>query len=162
MTLLQVCTFTSSFFNNCQPHLYIAHFSRDIDTSPPHGWEYLLVGTELTDLDGSTKTQDVLVQDVARNKTTFTFWADSSHSEAGGFVELPVLHYKGYVATCNGTKLTLSTGSNNVVRVEIPSGLSGLVTVRFVQPLYWRIADVISLLSFVLTIVFFARRRYGT
>ncbi|MCD7835208.1 MAG: hypothetical protein LUG83_00815, partial [Lachnospiraceae bacterium] len=69
-------------------------------------------------------------------------------------------HYKGYQAYGYGTDEELKTvkGENNVVRVIIPAGFSGSVSVRFVSPYYWRVSEVISLISWAAVFIFVLRR----
>ena len=73
--------------------------------------------------------------------------------EPGG-VDLPLLYYKGYQAwdTETGERFAVRTGENFSVRVELPAGYSGNVRAAFVSPVYWRIAECISMITFCLLI----------
>lgn len=66
-----------------------------------------------------------------------------------GYVELPILYYRGYTAqdSATGEYLEVESGDNSVVRVLLPAGYEGEVHVQFTEPRYWRLAEVISLLT---------------
>lgn len=67
-----------------------------------------------------------------------------------GCIDFPLLLYKGYQAiTDTGEKLTITRGDNYQVRVILPAGFEGDVEVRFVSPFYWRISELITMLTFV-------------
>lgn len=66
-------------------------------------------------------------------------------------VSVPRLYYKGYqaVSASNGTRMKCFAGENGRVTIEVPNGFVGEINVDFVSPWYWRIAELISLLSVV-------------
>lgn len=66
-----------------------------------------------------------------------------------GYVEFPLLYYKGYDAKAEetGQHLPVTAGNNSVVRVGIPEGLSATITVWFHEPWYWRAAEAVSALA---------------
>ena len=70
-------------------------------------------------------------------------------STQSSWVEAPLAYYKGYRAYSDEGELKAFAGDNEVVRVEVPAGFSGDITVKFVSPLYWRVAEVISLLGYI-------------
>lgn len=68
----------------------------------------------------------------------------------GGYVLLPLLNYKGYTAKSDDgqiTKANLGEGDAAEVRLNLPAGYTGKVHVKFLSPWYWRVAEIISLLS---------------
>ena len=66
--------------------------------------------------------------------------------EQEGAIELPIFRYKGVVARdAQGRLLPVSDGERCRVRVSLPRGFDGQLTVRFEEPLSWRIAGLISL-----------------
>lgn len=77
-----------------------------------------------------------------------------------GLVELPLLHYKGYEAvdSSTGEALAVTSGNNFCVAVEIPAGFQGAVRVSFVQPWYWRVAEMVSVVFFAILCVDAYRR----
>ena len=70
-------------------------------------------------------------------------------------VELPLLYYYGYRAydKASGQELTITTSDNFAVCVEVPAGYEGTVHVAFYSPWYWRVAEIVSVLSFVVLTV---------
>ena len=74
-----------------------------------------------------------------------------NHGENTETVELPLLYYYGYRAydKASGQELTITTSDNFAVCVEVPAGYEGTVHVAFYSPWYWRVAETVSVLSFV-------------
>jgi hypothetical protein len=75
-----------------------------------------------------------------------------------------LLYYKGYHAyeADTGQELNCYSGENCQVTVDIPAGFEGNVQVKFVSPVYWRIAEIVTavtLLSMVLCAVYGAGKR---
>lgn len=78
----------------------------------------------------------------------------SASGMESGEVELPLLYYKGYRAwdMDTGERFDVQAGENFCVKVLLPAGYSGTVRTTFVSPFYWRAAEGVSLLSFILII----------
>ena len=102
-----------------------------LDTSYLGDNEYLPTGVDLDLLDHLTyKTED-------------------------GKVDIPVIDYPYYKAfDDNGNTLPVSKGEYGLIRVEVPSGFEGNIDARFVSPVHWRIADIVSVLSVAGSVVF--------
>ena len=65
------------------------------------------------------------------------------------FIEVPVIYYPYYKAyDKEGKTLEISSGNNGLIRITVPRGYEGDITVRFTSPGHWKIADIVSLLSF--------------
>lgn len=65
-------------------------------------------------------------------------------------VEVPLLLYKGYKAlTQEGETLQVVPGTSYRISVSIPAGFSGEINVKFYEPWYWKIGDVLSLLTLI-------------
>ena len=68
--------------------------------------------------------------------------------DADGTIDLPEFHYRGITARDDkGNLLTVTDGPNCRVRVLVPKGFDGKITVAFEEPAAWRIAEIVSLLS---------------
>lgn len=69
-----------------------------------------------------------------------------------GWMELPLLYYKGYQAwdTETGERFEVEAGENFLVRVRLPAGYSGTVRTMFVSPFHWRIAEAVSVVFLIL------------
>lgn len=116
------------------------------------GAEYLPFGTDAEQL--------VYKAPVAEENVTVEGWEKKAlrvdvgcfnSSDREGFLELPLLYYKGYQAqdVDTGEPLTVYPGNNNLVSVSVPAGFQGTVSARFVSPWYWRAAELLSVLTFV-------------
>ncbi len=82
----------------------------------------------------------------------------SNTSGAETALEVPLLYYKGYRAynRDTGEAFSVYAGENFAVTVKIPADFTGEVIVEFQPPWYWRLGEVISLVSvivFAVTIV---------
>ena len=61
---------------------------------------------------------------------------------------LPLFYYPGYKAyTSEGEELKISSGINHRIKVEVPKGETN-VTVRYVEPLHWKMANILSITGF--------------
>jgi len=116
------------------------------------GKEYLPVGTnEDLLLAGRVITSDgITAQNFAKDALHIKIDC-TNETSSEGYVELPLLYYKGYdiINSPAGTEAKLTQGDNNVVRILLPVGFDGILEVDFVSPWYWRVAEVISVLTFI-------------
>lgn len=114
------------------------------------GREYLIWGTDYDALSYAKPEagEGVTISAYQKRPLGAEFTCEN-YFETEGYAELPLLLYKGYQAMDEGTgeRLDVVFGSNNEVRVLLPPEYAGHVIVRFVSPFYWRIAEVISLLT---------------
>ena len=123
------------------------------------GAEYILLET---DTDKLTYKNPVISPGITFNSWTkegchVTLDCDMAAGNEG-YIELPLLYYKGYQAVETGGKtLDVVCGDNNVVRVIVPSGFQGIIEVDFESPWYWRLAEVISV--GMLAVLIFIKRK---
>lgn len=126
------------------------------------GAEYLVQGTEEQGLlyHPPVTSEEVLVTDYEKGALRAEFMCNNV-SGREGYVELPLLHYYGYRAWAGEKEQSLSVckGDNNVVRVIIPAGLDTQVTVKFVSPWYWRVAEAVSYIAALWILAVCLRRR---
>lgn len=74
-------------------------------------------------------------------------------SEAESYMDLPLVNYRGYrCEDMAGTKLDLVSNERHQIRVILPAEYEGTFVVRFVSPVYWRMAEVLSLATLVLLV----------
>lgn len=85
-----------------------------------------------------------------QKKGTATYLTCVNTSKELGYVELPLLYYEQYVASSD-TQATLQTqyGNNHQLRVVIPPDYAGNIVVDYKRPVWWRICDVISAMSWI-------------
>lgn len=120
------------------------------------GKEYLLAGTNADMLHyGVPVAEGVEIGQYEKEALLAEF---TCSSQSGGYVELPMLCYRGYVAEDaeNGSRLQIEYGNNYVVRVVVPEGFEGRIRVEFRGKWYWRVAEMLSLATLAWCVLFFA------
>ena len=76
-------------------------------------------------------------------------------------VEIPLLFYRGYRAEGEeGIRIDLNIGTSGRIRMEVPGAYKGSITIRFVEPWYWRVCEAVSLF-FLLWIILVAGKKAG-
>lgn len=116
------------------------------------GAEYILEGTELADITFREPEAGDGVEIDAYSKEYLSIDLQCRNTrENAGFIDLPLLYYKGYSAVDadSGNRLEVCAGENNVVRVLIPMDYNGSLKIRFVPPGYWRISELVSTVSLI-------------
>ena len=126
------------------------------------GAEYLIEGTDETQLTFSAPLAGpgVEINDYQKMSLGAEFDCENQ-TDTDGYVELPLLLYKGYRAVDVETsqQMQVFAGNDRKLCVLIPAGYSGALRVGFVSPLYWRLAEWITLVTAVLLIVYGWRYR---
>lgn len=127
--------------------LYRPYAATDLNSMLLGSNEYLPAYTELSLLTAKEPVagEGITVQSYKKNGTNIRL--QLNNQSTAGFVELPLLYYKGYTAICGDTPLSVVKGTNNVVRLEIPEYFNGEISVFFQEPFLWRIGELISALS---------------
>lgn len=128
------------------------HSANDMDSFVASGEEYLPVNTVLDDLrqENLFVEEGIEISDYTKIGTTIEFHCENA-AEKEGRLELPLLYYEGYQATgreADGTSfpIEVSAGQNNVVSLELDAGMEGDVVLEFVEPWYWRMAEIVSVI----------------
>ena len=126
------------------------------------GGEYVLLDTDVEALKAGTYAADAgtTISGCSKKYCNVTVIC-SNAGAAEGYVEVPLLYYKGYQAAVLGTgqQLTITPGDNNVLRVSVPAGFNGTIQIGFHTLWYWRIAELISLAALVFLVVCACRNR---
>lgn len=132
----------------------------ELDTYFAGGREYVPTAA-LEDIPELFEISGGEITGYSRNLYRFDIQAVTSEA---GYIELPLIGYKGYVATdsATGENLDITTAPNSALRILLPAGYNGSVSVDFHEPPYWRAAEIISLISLLVFVTFFGynRRRY--
>ena len=89
-------------------------------------------------------------------RTGFRFELHAKNtSENPEWLDFPVWNYPGYKAVSSkGEKLDIADGYNRRVRVYLPPGFNDSLTLRWVTPLSWRVAHIVSWVSLVALLLF--------
>lgn len=119
--------------------------------------EYLPAGTKFLDLPYTMEAlgDGITLKDYRRENAHAEFWCKNK-GLAESYVECNLLYYPGYLAVCAETKeaLPIVSGKNNVLRVKIPAGFTGSVTVDFVGKSYWKVGNAISAIMWLCVLCF--------
>ena len=113
--------------------------------------EYLPYGMVRSDVDEMKRkivadNFDFSISHHADNGRVFDIEVDEVSSETT--LELPLIYYAGYeIVTENAQDVTISTSDTGFVQLEVPSGVSGDVSLKWFEPGFWRIAEIGSLIS---------------
>lgn len=113
-----------------------------------YGGEYLLVGTETSELIRRpvlTDAETVTISDFSSENGVSVFSYQNKAAEDKA-VLIPVLYYPHYQAVHieNGEKLEIATGFNNRLCVKLPPQSEGKVVVSYAIPKLWYLAFAIS------------------
>lgn len=110
------------------------------------GSEYLRTGADVYELDREIYAENVTVTKLSENGSQMVLQCDVGEEDA--YIEVPRFNYRGYhVRDESGREYAIADGENNVIAFSLPADFKGNITVRFKEPLPWRIAEVVSLLS---------------
>lgn len=126
------------------------------------GAEYLIEGTDIEQLTFADAVAGEGVEIQRYEKGPLQ--ADVTCANligVGSYVDIPLLLYKGYQAVdvTSGQEMELCAGVNNVIRVLIPAGYRGTLKINFESPVYWRISELISVLTIAVLLVVGLRYR---
>lgn len=132
----------------------------EMDTFVASGEEYLPVDTVLDKLKTQElyKDDSVEISDVVYRGTSITMHVKNTSAQQAG-LELPRLYYAGYQAlevTNEGQhfQIEVTDGTNHVIKLMIPEQTEGNITLSFREPWYWRLAEIITLLSVGIVILY--------
>lgn len=116
------------------------------------GSEYLLDGTESRMLYYNTVVcgDNVTYENYEKNYLTVHMTCENT-GEEDSYIEPTLLYYMGYQAIddATGESLEMEAGTNNVMRVILPAGYEGSITIQFTGMWYWKITDIFSLIIWV-------------
>ncbi len=148
LSVITTGMFYSSLLNNAG--FYKIYEADSMGNAYLSGREYLPEGTkeELLKAGNLAASEGVFWEDFEKDALSVEVRCNNTGEEAG-YLELPLLYYKGYQAVNpeNREILKVSDGENHVVRVEIPAGYQGKIAVDFVSPWYWRVSELLTLFA---------------
>lgn len=126
--------------------------------------EYVPEGTDLTSLTREVWYDESVLQleNVENRFLTYEITV-SNQSEAEQAIALPLLYYDGYRSrdTQSGEGMEISAGPNNRVTVIVPGGYVGTLQVSFEEYWYWRVAEVCSLITFLVIVAYSIKKLSG-
>lgn len=107
-------------------------------------------------------SEEVIVSDVYRNGMSMNLKV-LNQSDITEVVTIPFVYYEGYQAISQDTnkRLEVVETEDKMIGVLVPEHYSGTIKVSFVEKWYWRLAELISLITWVMIIygVYRSRRK---
>lgn len=157
---ISACYFYSDNEDRREP-LYL-QAETDIYSDVVMGGEYLLKGTERE----SWKNTEILSENrldniIYKKERGSSFVTCQNNTTSETYVDIPVFCYKGYKAKDVQTKeeLLIVPGEQNRIRVIIPAGYNGTIKIRFCEPWYWRVSELISVIGVIMIFICFKKNR---
>lgn len=128
------------------------------------GAEYVPMETQLELLYNTAAEGEsgVLVEEYSRYKKYY-YVRCSNTSEEERRLKVPILAYKGYVAVddATGEHFEVTYNENRILQVILPAGYEGTVRVSFEEPVYWRIAELISLATLAAVVIWAVNGKFS-
>lgn len=98
-------------------------------------------------------SDDELISVVTIEKRGTSYTLDiANKSDEMEYIELPVMAYRQYKSDDPVVKIT--RGDNKRIRLHIPGSYEGQLRVRYVEPIIWRISEIISVITFLLLVIY--------
>lgn len=141
--------------------LYIAA-NCDLDDVSLQGSEYIPVGVEEREL---LYLQDAESTNASLNtyyNSPDGYYVSVSSSSADAKIIIPRIYYEGYAAKLYASNTWTTCYSDEIGRVcfDLPEGYCGEILIRFREPWYWRVSEVISLITLLGIIFLLLRCRF--
>ncbi|RSX50887.1 hypothetical protein [Bifidobacterium callimiconis] len=119
------------------------------------------VGTLIANQEKYPSSKNVSISTYEKNGGKVYMMVTSASS--GAEVTVPLLMYPHYVvqAEKDSSAFRLSANQDGVMVLHIPNGYRGSVTIHFIEPISWRIGEIISVVSSLVMVgvVIFCRKR---
>lgn len=153
MCLITILHFTYAYCRGISNNHY--YETSDLYTEDVGFGEYILTSAKKTArtgqiICGGLQEIDILARDGCHYELQIKCLPDEN-----GYINLPLFNYKGYIARDNaGNKYEIDPSSDTVA-FRLPPAFEGHITVDFAEPWYWRLAELISLIT-VICLIFFS------
>ena len=150
--------FTGNYIDEAERHSYTD--TANLNSYNVGIYEYIMGGTDWTILDGKIKTKNIADYEYERKGSTTILTVKAEDKDAT--MVLPIQGYRGYVARdAMGQEFELTRGKNNNLKIAIPGGYSGTITIK-TDIMLWNICGYVSVLAWCIMIAGFfivARRQ---
>lgn len=124
--------------------------------------KWLPIGVDKKDLRHELlmSSESIAIMDYEKKYTNIKMACVNEGTDEG-YVDVPLFYYPCYQAKDveTGEILPLTYGENKRVRIMLPSGYQGTVSLRVKERILWRITELISLFSIVISIIIVVRRK---
>ena len=123
--------------------------------------EYLLTGTDTSQagLERDVVGENVQISTPERKGTQIQV---ACQAQENAKIVFPLFAYKYFQCFDieTGEEFLIIRGENNRIEVQLPNYYQGTIKVCFVEPWYWRTAELVSLFTLVWLIVYVFRKRW--
>ena len=132
------------------------------DTTTSSAMEYLpsafaLEQAENTDLSPSDNLSCTIIE---KSSLRYTLRLVNESADQNANLELPLVYYPGYqVLENDGGDAVVTEGETGQVAVVLAPGYDRTLTVGFAEPLSWRAAEIVSLLTVIGLVGWLVRER---
>lgn len=140
-----------TLFNKAPAQIDEYTFKENNNTQDASAGEYVLCDERyeiVTEIFEPRCYNGVAYSDYKKEGTNITVTVTNDNTD--GYVLLPLQNYKGYGVSSEDGVITdkdLVMGPDAVIRVNIPANYSGTISVSYKGFWYWRVAEVISLIT---------------
>lgn len=127
-----------------------------------HG-EYTLKGHKyevVTEIWEPRCFEGVEITDYKKKGTNIQFSVENNGAD--GYVYLPLLNYKGYKVSSEDNVISndnLEMGEHAEMRINIPDGYVGTISVSYAGFWYWRLAELVTWATLIGLFVFYIKNR---
>ena len=154
MFILLACFLTTCLFNGYYNASENTHLCAYYDSSELSTY-YIGNGEYLRQMEGwDTQPVNVIYRNMeqvsveSRQGCYMKLYCKGTDTD--GEIYLPVWNYKGYhVIDDAGNEYAISDSDNKQIQFTLPAGFDGYITLDFIEPWYWRLAEFISLASVI-------------
>ena len=140
----------STLYNVIYSGSFVTHYDpAGIDTTVFSGYEYLYDENDkdVVKYDHEVIGYNAQITSCSNKYNDYNLKVESAGE--GAFIELPLFYYPGYVAENSDYKeFEIERGTNNRIRILLPDSYNGDIHLSYRGLFVWRIAEVISVLSF--------------
>lgn len=140
---------------------YWVHAGYELNTMVMYSYDYLPADTNPENIKDNLIIQEGITSLANYEKHGTKILCDVVTENSGGYIDFPLNYYKYYTCTdtSTGEPLEVSSGYNNMLRITFPASYSGSISIRFQEPLHWRLSELLSLLTFLGLGCFSLRRK---
>lgn len=135
---------------------------RDLSQGAVYNGQYLPEGFFEDETDPEIRVSDAEdIKIILQEKGKLKYKAEViDKTKKEGYIELPLIPYKGYQAKTQEGNLLITQGTNSRMRIMVPAGFKGGIRVCFEEPWYWRAAEIISLTTLMVIFFFYFIKKF--
>lgn len=136
----------------------------NIGTAKVVSAEYLLIGNNMPDYHyhAPVAEEGLNWSDYKQEGTNVSIWLQNNIGRVG-YIEIPLIGYKGYELDIEGSGempyIAAERGAHGDLRIAVPAGYEGVVKIYYKGFALFRVAEIISVISILITAVWYFYRK---